>query len=119
VAAAYRSGLTPEGLTVLVRELSKGEAEFPYQLPDKTLARLAKFGVSRETADRCNELARQQAAESTPAAAAEPEPADTVTVLDHDGDPLEVPASPAGEDPDDDPDDLWGLGPDDDSGDSD
>jgi hypothetical protein len=101
VAAAYRSGLTHEGLTVLVHELSQGEARFPYQLPTKTLARLAKSGVSQETADRCNALARQRAA-------AEP----AVTIPDHDGDPLDVPASPAGEDPDDGFDDLpatWDL----------
>jgi hypothetical protein len=96
VAAAYRSGLTPEGLTVLVGELSNGKAEFPYQLPEKTLTRLAKGGVSPETVERCN-AAAVAAAEPATALGPPPEP-----------EPLD----------DDSDDDLWGLGPDDDSGDS-
>ena len=107
VAAAYRSGLTPEGLTVLVHELSKGEAQFPYQLPVKTLARLAKSGVSQETAERCNALARQQA--EPVVAAAEPEPA----VPDHQEDDADLAdESDCGPDSTDDPDDLpaaWDL----------
>jgi hypothetical protein len=62
-AAAFSRGLTPEGLTALVAELSKGEATELTQLPRNILARLAKSGVSPETVARCN-------------AAAEAEPAD-------------------------------------------
>jgi hypothetical protein len=104
VAAAYRSGLTPEGLTVLVHELSKGEAQFPYQLPAKTLARLAKSGVSRETADRCNALAV-----ATPVAEPAATDAPGLLEVDHEGHPLDLAPD---DDPTDDPDDLpatWDL----------
>jgi hypothetical protein len=62
-------------------------------------------GVTVDQAGQAQDLAPE------PATASEPER--TITILDHDSDPLEVPVGPAGEDSD--PSDAWGLGPDGDS----
>ena len=56
-AAAVASGLTPDGLTALVDELSKGETTDLARLPRNILARLAKSGVTAETVERCNAAA--------------------------------------------------------------
>lgn len=57
-AGALRScearGLTPAGLVAMCQELSDGQAIELAQLPRNILARLAKSGVSPESADRWN-----------------------------------------------------------------
>ena len=70
VAGAQRAcdarGLTPEGLVAMCRELSSdGEAIELSQLPKNILARLAKSGISPESAERWNAAAEPIDAEPT------------------------------------------------------
>jgi hypothetical protein len=70
VAAAQRAcdarGLTPAGLVAMCRELSSdGEAIELSQLPKNILARLAKSGISPESAERWNAAAEPIDAEPT------------------------------------------------------
>jgi hypothetical protein len=53
-AACGDAGLSDDGLIALVNELSQGAAQTLNQLPVPILQRLAKGGVSPETAARCN-----------------------------------------------------------------
>jgi len=52
--ACEARGLTPDGIQALASELSNGETTILAALPANILARLAKFGVTAETAARCN-----------------------------------------------------------------
>lgn len=52
--ACADAGLSDDGLLALVQELSDGTAETLDQLPETTLRRLARNGVSAETVARCN-----------------------------------------------------------------
>lgn len=52
--ACLAGGMTPDGILALCQELSSGEATGLEQLPKHLLARLARNGVSPETAARCN-----------------------------------------------------------------
>lgn len=52
--ACEARGMTPDGILALCQELSNGETTELVQLPQNILARLAKSGVSPETAERCN-----------------------------------------------------------------
>ena len=52
--ACEARGLTPNGVLVMVHELSNGEATSLDQLPRNILARLAKSGISPESAERWN-----------------------------------------------------------------
>jgi hypothetical protein len=52
--ACEASGLTPAGLVAMCQELSNGEAIELAQLPRNYLARLAKNGVTPESAERWN-----------------------------------------------------------------
>ena len=61
--ACERSGLTPDGITALAVELSKGEARSLDGLPRNILARLAKSGLTKETVERCNAAAQAAEAE--------------------------------------------------------
>jgi hypothetical protein len=63
--ACRAQGLTDNGITALVNEISNGNAEALEELPHNMLARLAKSGVSPATAARCNAVYE-----------AEPEPTD-------------------------------------------
>ena len=73
--ACQARGMTPDGILALCQELSNGEATTLLQLPANILARLAKSGVSPETAERCNAAgeALTTAADDEPPAAWEPE----------------------------------------------
>jgi hypothetical protein len=66
-AACGDAGLSDDGLIALVNELSQGAAQTLNQLPVPILQRLAKDGVSPETAARCN---------GEPTTEPEPEPAE-------------------------------------------
>jgi hypothetical protein len=80
--------------------VSNGETSSLERLPRPVLDRIIQQGISGETVAKCN---------GAPAKEDRP----TMTVLDHDGDPLEVEASPEGEDPpSDNSDDLpaaWNI----------
>jgi len=52
--ACEARGMTPDGILALCQELSNGEATTLEALPLNILARLAKSGVSPQTAERCN-----------------------------------------------------------------
>ena len=52
--ACLARGMTGEGILALCQELSNGDATTLEQLPANILARLAKSGVTPETAARCN-----------------------------------------------------------------
>lgn len=52
--ACEARGMTPDGIQALASELSHGETTILAALPASILARLAKFGVTPETAARCN-----------------------------------------------------------------
>ena len=52
--ACRASGLTDVGVAALVHEISKGEASSLEDLPHNMLARLAKYGVTPQTVERCN-----------------------------------------------------------------
>lgn len=52
--ACEARGLTPDGIQALASELSGGETTILAALPANILARLAKSGVTPETAARCN-----------------------------------------------------------------
>ena len=52
--ACEARGLTPDGVLAMVQELSNGEATSLDQLPRNILARLAKSGISPESAERWN-----------------------------------------------------------------
>ena len=55
--ACEARGLTPAGITVMCQEISGGEALALAELPSHQLARLAKSGVSPESAARWNAAA--------------------------------------------------------------
>ena len=55
--ACEARGLTPAGILAMCQELSNGEAIALDQLPRNILARLAKSGISPESADRWNAAA--------------------------------------------------------------
>ena len=94
------SGLTAAGTRRMLSELAGPDATGLGQLSDDVLGRLARAGASAET------IARWNAAESADPAPA-PEHERVMTVLDADGDPMDVPAGPTDEDPaDEDPDDI-------------
>jgi hypothetical protein len=86
------SGLTAAGTQRMLSELAGPEATGLGQLSDDVLGRLARAGASAKT------IARWNAAESAGPA---PAPERVMTVLDSDGDPMDVSAGPEGEDPDD------------------
>ena len=52
--ACEARGMTPDGILALCQELSSGDATSLDALPPNILARLAKSGVTQETADRFN-----------------------------------------------------------------
>ena len=52
--ACEARGMTPDGIQALASELSHGETTILAALPANILARLAKSGVTAETAARCN-----------------------------------------------------------------
>lgn len=52
--ACEARGMTPDGILALASELSNGETTTLEGLPANILARLAKSGVTPETAERCN-----------------------------------------------------------------
>jgi hypothetical protein len=64
--ACEARGLTPAGLVAMVQELSNGEATELAQLPRNYLARLAKNGVSPESAERWNAVGEPPAEEEDP-----------------------------------------------------
>lgn len=82
------SGLTAAGMRQMLNELAGPDATGLGQLSDDVLGRLARVGASAETIARWN-------------AAAAPEPERVLSVLDVDGDPVDIPAGPDGDDPDD------------------
>lgn len=82
------SGLTTAGMRQMLSELAGPDATGLGQLSDDVLSRLARAGASAETIARWN-------------AAKAPEPERAMTVLDVDGDPVDIPVGPDGEDPDD------------------
>lgn len=56
-AACVQRGLTPDGMRVLIDEISNGTTTMLEELPRHLLARLAKSGVSAQTVARCNAAA--------------------------------------------------------------
>ena len=78
--ACQARGMTPDGILALCQELSNGEATTLEALPPNILARLAKSGVTQETADRCNaagEALTVAADDEAPATWSDPDPTDT------------------------------------------